>query len=445
MVDRNFRFPNPKQRRFVKSNADIVLYSGAVGAGKSFGGCSKALLKNLKNPNNRGLIVRKERKALVNSTLVTLLEGGGDVDPVLPEEMIVNHQKQENRIEHKTGQVDENGEPVTSEIWYLGLDQGADDDYPSKIGSTEFGWIFVDEMAEISENDFDFLQSRLRLGVGKEQIFGATNPDAPTHWIKQRLIDGDDERDEDVEVIHATLRDNPHLSESYKNRLLNSYTGMMYDRLIEGKWVAAEGLVYEDFKRDTHVKPTGWFKEWNEDKQQLEYLDYEQVIVGADAGVRNPRVFLVIGVTGNGEYHVLNEFYRSDTQVDDAVEWLQDWQASTGLEVWEMYHDPSEPSDIERIENAGINCMDTDNDITGGIQAVSRKLADDTGDGVELYVSNSCSNLINEFYSYQYPKSNSGSADEKPVKENDHAMDALRYALFNHGKGGLYFTAAGNG
>jgi len=435
-MKRQFRFPNPKQRQFVKDNSDIVLYSGAVGAGKSFGGCAKGFMKNLKNPNNRGLIVRKTKKSLKSSTLITLLEGGG-TDPVIPESMLVEHNKNDDRIVHKS----KNGE--TSEIWYVGLDQGAEDDYPQKIGSTEFGWIFIDEMAEVTENDFDFLQSRLRLGKGKEQIFGATNPDAPTHWIKQRLIDGDDDRDEDVNVIHATLDDNPHLSQSYKDRLHNSYTGMMKERLIKGKWVAAEGLVYEEFHREKHVKPAEYFKEKNSD-EELEYRRYSEVIVGADAGIRNPRVFLVIGITGNGEYHVLDEFYRTETNVDDACEWLLEWQERTGLEVYNLYHDPSEPEDIETIQLEGLPAEKAVNDIQAGIQSVKKKLSEDTGNGIELFISRDCENLINEFYSYKYPKNKRKKGkDETPVKENDHAMDSLRYAIKSHSKGGLYYTSAG--
>lgn len=429
----------PHQRKFIRSRKKIVLLSGAIGAGKTFPGCVKAFQATQEAPGARVALVRKQLSDLKSSTLNTLLKGDRETPPVIPPEYIVSHNKSEHRIVVKAP----GGK--TSEIIYSGLDKGRGDRYPKKLGSTEFTDIFIDELEEIDEDDFDYLMGRLRRpkktpGGEKipKQIFGATNPGGPAHWAHRRFINPE-ERPDHVDVFFAKTEDNPFLDDDYVETLKETYTGVMKDRLLEGKWVAAEGQVFQNFDRQVHEKDPEFFlkpeDEW-EDEDEPELREYKKFVVGADAGFTNPRALVLIGVTGNDEIHILDEFYRTRTDIDEAIEWLD----SLDVTVDRIYHDPSEPSDIEELNKAGYSAEKANNDISSGISHMASKIGNTGDQDPRLFVHPSVTNWKNEIASYRYPQ-DSRMKDEKPLKENDHLMDATRYALMGiRGGGGLSWT-----
>jgi PBSX family phage terminase large subunit len=409
-----------KQNEFIESGADRVMYSGAVGAGKSFGICAKGFLMNISMPGNKGLLTRKAFSTLKSSTLETLLRGDPDTEPILPGDWIVDHNKSEHRIVHKTLVPGD-----YSEIWYEGLDSKGPEEYPTKIGSTQFGWIGVDELTEISRRDFEFLESRLRHPVPMRQIFGATNPSGPQHWAYQMFF-----KEKAGRVITATPYDNPHLDEDYINRLEERYTGMMRDRLLKGEWVAAEGLVYKNF--DPHGMVV------SSDHVRLQPKRFKKMVVGADSGYTNPRAAVVAGVDSHGYVYVIDEFYRTRTGISELIGWLREKGYSPNM----IYHDPSEPEEIEELKRAGFRATGATNDVIPGITKLSGKLQKDSRGRNKLLIADGCKNLKQEFQSYRYPddKGDERNRKEKPVKENDHLMDSLRYLVM-----GIETSGGGSG
>lgn len=402
---KNFTEP---QLKFMKSMKDRVLLSGAVGAGKTLALCSKGFWFNVMFPGNRGALVRKSGSSLKESTLKTLLQGNERVDPVIPEDWVIEHNKNEKRIVHKTKEPGE-----YSEIIYTGVDKGRKDSYPKKLGSTEFGWIGVDEVIEIDKQDWEWLETRLRYPVPVNQIFGATNPADPEHWLYKMFHEGNSQTSE---VINATPYDNPFLDQNYIERIEERYqSGVMRKRMLEGKWVGAEGLVYPMMSREKHIVS-------EEEATHRKFKDFK---VGADSGWKNPRALLVAGITGSGDIYILDEFYESKTSIEEAVRWLE----SIGYkkQTSKMFHDPSEPEEIEKASKLGIRTEKAVNDIVPGIGKVTKYLEDE---GPDLYISSKCQNLISEFRSYRYPDDkNKKQKDETPIKEDDHLMDALRYLV----------------
>lgn len=418
---KTFRFTR-QQEEFITADEQIVIASGSVGAGKSLVIGADAYATAIEYPNSRILITRDNFTDLRKSTIQTLLS------KVIPKENVVEHNKSEHRIVVKSS------EGMTSEIWYEGLDKGAADDYPTKIGSTEFNKIYVDEGFELDKGDFQFLLTRLRHEAFNSQgercnwqIKTATNPGGPTHWMKTDYIDQEEQRD-DIKVVHFLTEDNEFIDKEYLQNLKQQYPdgSMMHDRLLRGKWVASEGLVYPNFDMEDHVVSK---------EELLDPTDYKRVVAGADSGWKNPRVILVIGVTGSGKAHVLDEFYRSKTSVQDAVEWMN----QKSYEIKTIYHDPSEPEEIEEYKKAGFNCKKAVNDIIPGITETSKYFAGT--DGKNILIGKHCTNFINELLSYRYPEgtTNRGknrNEDETPIKENDHACDSLRYCLQGLKSGG---------
>ena len=155
----------PSQRIFMESLNPEVLYSGAFGAGKSRIGCEKALYLSLRYPGNRGLISRKTFTDLRDTTMDTFFRY------VCPEDYIQDYNKNEHKLTLTNG----------SEILFHGLENY------TKIGSLEVGWIFCDEIIEFAYDDYLMLLGRLRHPVPFHQIFGATNPASPQHWLYKRF------------------------------------------------------------------------------------------------------------------------------------------------------------------------------------------------------------------------------------------------------------------
>ena len=224
-----------------QNTAEDVILSGPAGTGKSFG-CMYYLHSIAEKYHNvRILIVRKSRNSLTETGLVTLENVIGFDDP-----MIMDGPGRGNRMTYNyhTGSV----------IVIGGLDN------PSKVLSSEYDIIFIQQLEECLENDYETLKSRLRnFALPYQRIMGDCNPDLPSHWIKKR------EANCNSLVLETTHKDNPLLwddekqewtekGENYINTL-KSLTGVRKDRLYYGLWVAAEGAIFEEFEHDKHMCP----------------------------------------------------------------------------------------------------------------------------------------------------------------------------------------------
>ena len=397
-----------------------LLLSGAVGAGKSFMGCWKGLLLNLKYPGNRGFICRKENTSLPESTLFTLL------NQVLPREWIISHNQTTGKIVHATPI-----KGVYSTIIYGGLDKKAGQDYPTKIGSTQFGWIFADETIELEEGDWDMLSTRLRYQIPRytkkqndripRQIFGATNPGPPTHWLYKKFFQCTEEQKKQRGVWMVTPYENPYLPKDYIEHLESTLAGVNRERLLYGKWVSAEGIIYKTFDINKHVVSEKGLLANTQGK--LEITTYKRVIFGADANFPLPRAGLLVGIRGDGSVDIIDEFYQPHAHIEKLGKWLQGWAELLQRGI-EGFHDPSSPDDIDDLNKMGqIVCDKAKNAVIPGISEVSRYF-----DNNLIRINNTCVNLIRQLQSYVWKKN---SNPQIPLKLEDHLCDALRYALFS--------------
>jgi PBSX family phage terminase large subunit len=227
---RAFR-PYGKALDLLYDKRDEIILSGPAGTGKSRACLEKMHLCALKYPGMRGLIVRKTRSSITESTLVTFEEH------VLPlGSPIVNGPQRNQRQAYHY--------PNGSQIVIGGLDK------PTKIMSTEYDMIYVQEAIEVTENAWEALTTRLRNNkMPFQQLIADTNPDSPYHWLKQRHTRGQlvmlESRHEDNPVMWDVLNNRPTaFGEKYLAKL-NRLTGVRYQRLRKGAWVAAEGAIYD--------------------------------------------------------------------------------------------------------------------------------------------------------------------------------------------------------
>ncbi len=240
--------------------------------------------------------------------------------------------------------------------------------------------------------------------------------------------------------FHATYRDAPEtVNAAHVARVRADLEARGKLALFQREWECsfdtAEGLVYPMWDERFHVREPDPKTRWTE------------ILVGGDHGYNDPGVFEVIGVAGHGRdatCHVLEEVY-ADQQLEswwiERAKEIVNRPAYRGLPM-RGYLDPSRPDRVQALRRyAGIRVEDVNNAIEDGVSAVADRLAirrldgndDDEKRYAQLYVSARCKNLIREMSQYRYVR-DSKNEDvflERIEDKNNHAMDALRYAIFS--------------
>lgn len=379
-------FINDQQRAFFESTAPEVLYSGAFRAGKSRIGCEKAYYLAQTYPGIPVGIFRKSAASLAASTERTLL-----VD-VVPRSAIAKSHTTQHWYELDNG----------SRIWLFGLDPDPITGLPSKVGSVELGWAFIDEAVETNEGDWNMVKGRLSWpGIPYHQITAATNPAGPGHWLKRRFTPPTETR----EYLHASTFDNPALPADVLAEMAAAPDDYYHRRYHLGEWVGAEGMI------------------WNLPDVQIrdEPGPFKAIAGSLDWGFVHAFAAEIIGQTGSGRLAVIDEMYERGKTLDEVIPTLLALQEAHGVRVW--FADPSEPAYILACRRAGLDVVPAENDVGPGIQAVTRAIA------AGMTVAPRCTGLLGEMPGYSWAKQRDGSFQERPTKVNDDACDALRYGV----------------
>lgn len=286
-------------------------------------------------------------------------------------------------------------------------------------GMTIAGW--YDDETTLKPESF-IKQGMARMSVEGAKAFWTTNPDSPYHPLYTEYVTNEALISAGiVKTFTFEMDDNLSLSSEYKESLKKLYTGLWYKRMILGLWVIAEGSVYEMFDDKVHVV----------DDDQLPPF-FQKYFVGVDFGTSNATVFLLIGQHGDKCY-VLNEYYHDSRAADQhqktVDQYSKDFQGFTFdvPNLQRVYIDPSAAPLIVQFRKDGIhNIFQADNDVRDGISAVSTALS--TG---RLFIHKRCVNTIREFYAYTWDPKAQKRGEDKPMKQFDHAMDALRYPIYS--------------
>lgn len=272
----------------------------------------------------------------------------------------------------------------------------------SKIRGASIKYCYGDEVADWSEEVFALLKSRL----DKEYscFDGTFNPQYPDHWLKKFL-----DSNADIFSQTYTIDDNPFLPESFKENLKKEYEGTVYyDRYILGLWVRAEGLVYPMFGDGCITQDTP---------------DTGDYYISIDYGTLNPFSAGLWCVGKRSAVRIAEIYYsgretraqKTDEEYCDMVERLAGEKTIRAVVV-----DPSAASFIEALRRRGrFKVRHADNDVMNGIRTVSDFLRNG-----KIKIHESCENTIREFGLYRWDEK---SEVDRVVKENDHAMDEVRY------------------
>lgn len=273
-----------------------------------------------------------------------------------------------------------------------------------KIRGLTLQGAYCDELTLFPKDFFVMLLSRLRVPGAK--LIATTNPDSPEHWLKKEYIDRMAELD--MLTMRFLLDDNTTLDRQYVESVKKEYTGVFYNRFILGEWAIAEGLIYPQFDKAVHVKslphPQG---EW---------------YVSVDYGTLNAFSAGLWCYDGTTAYRVAEYYYsgREQKRQRTNTQYLQSIQQLTaGKSISAVIVDPSAASFIAELRQAGFLVRKGKNDVVEGIRRTAAALEQG-----KLLFSPDCKNSFREFALYRWDES---SSQDRPIKENDHAMDDIRY------------------
>lgn len=232
------------------------------------------------------------------------------------------------------------------------------------------------------------------------------NPSTPEHWFYKEWVEKC--REKNALHLHFTMADNPALPDSVRQRYERMYTGHFYRRYVLGQWCGAQGLVY-DFDPQVHVT------------RQLPQTG--RYYISVDYGTQNPFSAGLWCVSGTVAVRLREYYYngREQGRMKTDQEYYEALEALAGdLPVEQVVVDPSAASFIAVVRKAGrFRIRRADNRVLPGIQLVTQLLR-----AGQLRIGPSCKAAIREFSLYSWQPD--GTQDQ-PIKENDHAMDDIRY------------------
>lgn len=279
--------------------------------------------------------------------------------------------------------------------------------------------VLMDEVALMPRSFVN--QATARCSVDGSRLWFNCNPDSPRHWFYTEWMLG--AKSKNALVLEFELRDNPSLTEHIIERYESMYNGVFYDRYILGKWVIAEGLVYQfDSPEEYTVSHEEASGEVIDDRGE-KHIGRGAYYLSIDYGITNPFACLLWRVTPERAY-IVDEYYfasrdqgrrRTDAEHYDAID-----SFAKDYPIEAIVIDPSANSFKEEIYRRGkYSVYDADNSVLDGIQVTDQMLHDGA-----VKISDTCENMLKEMQLYRWDDK---ASKDQVIKENDHALDSARY------------------
>ena len=289
---------------------------------------------------------------------------------------------------------------------------GKDESSYALIQGVTLAGVLLDEVALMPQSFVE--QALARCSVDGAKFWFNCNPENPMHWFRQEWILQPDKHN--ALHLHFMMTDNPSLSEETRQRYERTYSGVFYQRYVLGKWVAAEGVIYSMFNETENT--------YRPDQRPKAMAWLSTRTIAVDYGTANPMRFL--DIYDDGETIRIDREYNWDSRKERIQktdrEYADDLLSFMGPQPCTVIVDPSAASFIEELRRRGAYVVKADNNVLDGI----RKTAGLIGRRV-IQICEACGCLIGEMGTYVWDEKASQRGEEKPVKQNDHSADALRY------------------
>ena len=389
-------------------DCDAIICDGAVRSGKTLCMSISFILWSLSAFNGRdfaicGKTVRGVRRNVVSPLLATLRELGFGVQEKLSA----------NLIELEYG-------GVKNRYYLFG---GRDESSAALIQGITLAGVLFDEVALMPRSFVE--QAIARCSLNGSKFWFNCNPEHPGHWFYREWILKCKEKN--ALYLHFKMEDNPSLSKKMLERYKSLYSGAFYRRFVEGEWVAAQGAVYP-FMTDEMFCEVPW-------------CEFEDYAVSVDYGTVNPASFGLWGLLG-GVWYRIDEYYfdsrKEGFQRTDEEHYRELERLCEGKQISAVTVDPSAASFIEVIRRHGkFSVIPARNNVLDGIRQCAAALKEK-----RIVICRNCADSVREFSLYRW---NENSTNDVPIKENDHAMDDIRYfvtTILNGGSGDFFAVAA---
>lgn len=289
---------------------------------------------------------------------------------------------------------------------------GKDESSYTLIQGVTLAGVLLDEAALMPRSFVE--QALARCSVDGAKFWFNCNPENPMHWFRQEWILQPDKHN--ALHLHFMMTDNPSLSEETRQRYERTYSGVFYQRYVLGKWVAAEGVIYSMFSETENT--------YRPDQRPKAMAWLSSRTIAVDYGTTNPTRFL--DIYDDGETVRVDREYNWDSRKEHTQktdrEYADDLLAFMGPQPCTVIVDPSAASFIAELSRRGVYVVKADNDVPDGIRKTAGLM-----ERRVIQICETCSCLIDEMGTYVWDEKASQRGEEKPVKQNDHSADALRY------------------
>lgn len=290
------------------------------------------------------------------------------------------------------------------------------------IKGNTYGTAYITEANECSETFIKEVFDRT-LSSPDRKVFHDLNPKAEGHWYYKTVLDFHEAKQREnpaygLNYGHFTIADNMSISDEQLRAVLATYDrkSIWYARDILGQRKAAEGLIYDMFDRGRNVFKLG--------EEPIGLRSVAVRWIGVDYGTRNDTVLLEAYDDGNilwitREYRWTS---RRERKQKTDEEYADDFMAFMGESYCATIIDPSAASFIEALRRRGVYVMEADNDVLNGVRRVSTLMS-----RCLLKICSDCKGTIDELESYHWDDKAALVGIEKPIKEDDHGCDVVRY------------------
>ncbi len=370
---------------FASRNRYCILYGGA-GSGKSHVAAQKILIRAITEKNHRFLIVRKVARTLRASVFQMFRD-------LIAEENI-SHKFKINKTDMTIECIDSG-----STLLFFGLDDV--EKLKSIAGVTS---IWIEEASEVTKEDFDQLNLRLRSDK-KElymQIILSFNPVNIEHWLKREFFD---KSKEDSYIQKTTYLDNRFLPKEYLRVFddLKESNPTFYKIYALGEWGTLKGLIYNKYEVINEMPK-----------------HYETEVFGIDFGYNHPQTYVRCVIDKNNLY-IDEIFYESGYENRAFIEWVD--KNRPQYKHIQTYADSARADLIEELQKHRFNVKPAKKDVFAGINRVK---------SFNIHVTKNSTNIIKELNTYSWKEDKNGNNLDEPIKINDDALDAVRYAIFSY-------------
>lgn len=369
----------------------ILLLVGGANSGKSVATAQKYIIRTLEEYNNRWLLIRKVHRSIKQSQYAELKRW-------------IRAYNLNYLFEFRDTEPSIRCEKTNTEFLTAGLD-----DVEKLKSIVDISSTWIEEATELTASDFQQVNLRMRgeTNYYKQHVL-CLNPINEYHWIKKDLIDN--KIRQNISVHYSTYLDNKFATSEDRQEIevLRDLDPILWQIYGEGIWGTIKELIFINWT------------EVNEFPQNCE------IIYGLDFGYFNPTALIKVGRIGR-ELYLEQEIYQSHITNNDLIDIMKELKITTPI-----YPDDAEPNRIEELRRAGFNCKAVNKKVQDGISYVR---------GWHLNIVKS-PDILKEIKGYKNKIDRlTGQVTDEPVKFNDHAMSAIRYAIYTHGSN--YWLAGG--